>query len=291
MFKLNTDGSGFTVLHEFDFTTGAYPFAMLMQGPDGTLYGTARDGGSTGYGTVFKLNPDGTAFTVLHDFDGTTGANPYAGLIQGADGALYGTATQGGSSGSGAVFKLNTDGSGFTVLLEFEASMTGANPSAGMIQGADGLLYGTAACGGNGGAGTVFRLNEDGTDFTVSQSFCDGLHPSYSAQVQSPINADASSVFTVRRGVVPVKFRLTDCGGPTCTLPTATIAVARTAGGVIGEVNESVYSGSADSGSNFRIEGCQYHYNLTSRALGVGTYRVDILINGQLVGSAIFELK
>jgi hypothetical protein len=56
-------------------------------------------------------------------------------------------------------------------------------------------------------------------------------------------------------------------------------------------VNESVYSGPSDTGSNFRIEGCQYHYNLTSNALGVGTYRVDVLIAGQAVGSATFKLK
>jgi len=98
-------------------------------------------------------------------------------------------------------------------------------------------------------------------------------------------------VFTVRRGVVPVKFTLTDNGSPTCDLPPATIAVTRTAGGVIGEVNESVYSGSADTGSNFRIDNCQYVYNLNSRALGVGIYRVDILINGQVVGSAVLELR
>jgi hypothetical protein len=109
--------------------------------------------------------------------------------------------------------------------------------------------------------------------------------------VQPPINADGTSVFTVRRGVVPVKFTLTDNGSPTCDLPPATIAVTRTAGGTPGDVNESVYSMSADSGSNFRIDGCQYSYNLNSGALGVGTYRVDIKINGQVVGSAIFQLK
>jgi hypothetical protein len=109
---------------------------------------------------------------------------------------------------------------------------------------------------------------------------------------QPPINADGTSIFNVRRGVVPVKFRLTDCGGqPTCDLPPATIAVTRTGGGVIGEINESVYSGPADSGPNFRTLGCQYHYNLTSSALGVGTYRVDILIDGQVVGSATFRLE
>ena len=98
-------------------------------------------------------------------------------------------------------------------------------------------------------------------------------------------------MFNANRGVIPVKFTLTANGSPTCDLPPATITVTRTAGGTIGEVNESVYSGSADSGSNFRIDGCQYAYNLNSRALGVGTYRVDIKINNQVVGSATFQLK
>jgi hypothetical protein len=88
-----------------------------------------------------------------------------------------------------------------------------------------------------------------------------------------------------------VKFTLTQNGTSTCALPPATIALTRTAGGTIGAVNESVYSMSADSGSNFRIDGCQYVYNLSASALGVGTYRIDITINGQVVGSAIFKLK
>src|SRR5439155_4733697 len=113
----------------------------------------------------------------------------------------------------------------------------------------------------------------------------------YSAQVQQPINPDGSSVFSVKRGVVPVKFTLTQGCTPTCALPPATIAVTRTSGGTTGAVDESVYTGSADTGSNFRIDSCQYVYNLNATALGVGTYRVDIKINGQVVGSAIFQLK
>ena len=113
----------------------------------------------------------------------------------------------------------------------------------------------------------------------------------YHADVQPPINADGSSMFTVKRGVVPVKFTLTDNGSSTCDLPPATIAVTRTGGGTLGTVNENLYAGSADQGSNFRIDNCQYVYNLNSSALGVGTYRVDILINGQVVGSAVFQLK
>ena len=115
--------------------------------------------------------------------------------------------------------------------------------------------------------------------------------PAYAAQVQPPINPDGTSTFNVRRGVVPVRFNLTQGGVATCDLPPATIAVTRTAGGVIGQVNESDYSGNVDTGSNFRISNCQYVYNLNARALGVGTYRVDILINGQVVGSATFGLN
>jgi hypothetical protein len=115
--------------------------------------------------------------------------------------------------------------------------------------------------------------------------------PAYAAQVQPPINSDGSSTFNVRRGVVPVKFNLTLGGVATCDLPPATIAVTRTAGGVIGQVNESDYSGNADTGSNFRIDSCQYVYNLSASALGVGTYRVDIIIGAQVVGSATFSLR
>ena len=115
--------------------------------------------------------------------------------------------------------------------------------------------------------------------------------PAYAAQVQQPINPDGSSVFNVRRGVVPVKFTLTLNGVPTCDLPPATIAVYRTGTGGNQQIDESVYSGPADTGSNFRIDGCQYIYNLSAGALGAGRYQVDIQINGQVAGSGIFQLR
>ena len=74
-------------------------------------------------------------------------------------------------------------------------------------------------------------------------------------------------------------------------LPTAIIAVTRTAGGTIVPIDESTYSGPADTGSNFRIASCQYVYNLSASALGAGTYRVDIIINGEVVGNATFALR
>jgi hypothetical protein len=115
----------------------------------------------------------------------------------------------------------------------------------------------------------------------------------YAATVQPPINADGSSVsvFNAKRGVVPVKFTITMNGSPTCNLLPATIAVTRTAGGTIGSIDETVYTMAADNGSNFRVSGCQYIYNLAAAAMGPGTYRVDISIAGSVVGSAIFKLQ
>jgi len=115
--------------------------------------------------------------------------------------------------------------------------------------------------------------------------------PPYKATIQQPINPDGSSVFSVKRGVAPIRFTLAAGAFPVCALPPATIAVTRTAGANTGSVNESTYVMPADAGGNFRIDSCQYVYNLNSSGLGAGTYRVDIKVNGQVVGSGIFQLK
>ena len=174
VFSLAQHGGDVTVLLNLDFfTTGGIPmYDGLVQGSDGALYGTAYRGGTMGYGTVFKLNPDGSGFEVLLTFDGaTTGGQPFGGLLPGADGALYGTTSSGGSGGQGSVFKLNPDGSGFMVVQNFDLATTGGRPFSGLVQGSDGTLYGTTNTGGAGGSGTVFQMNPDGSGFQVLQSF------------------------------------------------------------------------------------------------------------------------
>jgi uncharacterized repeat protein (TIGR03803 family) len=114
---------------------GAFCKTALVRGSDDKLYGVASSGGDFGSGTVFKLSRDGSDFTVLHAFttpslragpSNSDGMIP-TGLISGSDGKLYGTASSGGSKGFGAIFKLNTDGSGFINLHSFAAS-DGQNP-------------------------------------------------------------------------------------------------------------------------------------------------------------------
>ena len=113
----------------------------------------------------------------------------------------------------------------------------------------------------------------------------------YAAQIQQPIKADGSSVFSVKRGVLTVTFTLTSDGVATCQLAPATISVFRTAGGVVGSIAESTYVLKSDKGSNFRISNCQYVYNLSTSSLGPGTYLVNISIGGSLAGSGTFALK
>ncbi len=144
----------FTTLHSFTAGSGSFPNITNSEGAfpkaslilsGNTLYGTASSGGSSGNGTVFAVDTDGLGFTNLHSFTAlnnstnSNGANPYAGLILSGN-TLYGTAANGGSSGKGAVFKLNTDGTGFTNLYNFTASFgsfppinsDGVNPYAGL---------------------------------------------------------------------------------------------------------------------------------------------------------------
>jgi uncharacterized repeat protein (TIGR03803 family) len=152
-----------TVLYSFKGGNDGYkPLAGLLEDAAGNLYGTTIYGGGTcDCGIIFKLASDGTE-TVLHAFaGGQDGANPQAGLIADTAGNLYGTATEGGSSGNGIVFKLAPDGK-LTVLHAFTGGADGGNPQASLIMDKKGNLYGTAVGGGTNGFGTVFRLTPRG---------------------------------------------------------------------------------------------------------------------------------
>jgi uncharacterized repeat protein (TIGR03803 family) len=160
VFKVTSSGVE-TVLYSFagGSSDGEHPYAGVIQGSDGNFYGTTYQGGASGYGTVFKLTPSGTE-TVLYAFVGgiSDGATPEAGLIQGGDGNFYGNTLQGGASDLGTVFKLTPSGTE-TVLHAFAGgSSDGANPSANLVQGGDGNLYGSTGAGGPSNDGTFFKV-------------------------------------------------------------------------------------------------------------------------------------
>jgi uncharacterized repeat protein (TIGR03803 family) len=155
------------VLHTFieNGIDGYQPQASLIVDASGNLYGTTYSGGAYGLGTVFGLIRAERSWTesVLHSFqqNGIDGWSPYANLIL-VGGNLYGTTTEGGTVGVGAVFELTpAGGGGWTESLPYnflQDGLAGTNPWGGLILDAAGNLYGTTVAGGAYGGGTVFEL-------------------------------------------------------------------------------------------------------------------------------------
>ena len=207
VFKI-TRGGKLTTLLSFERSQGGNPLAGLVLTTDGDFYGTVAGGAEKcGYanecGTIFKVSSTGeltTLFSFCSQTDCMDGLYPYAGLVQAGDGNFYGTTLKGGASscrynengdGCGTVFKM-TPGGNLTTLYSFCAQSNcsdGANPAAGLIQGADGSFYGTTSIGGSHDGGTVFKITATGT-LTTLYSFCskwncsDGATP-YTSLVQA----------------------------------------------------------------------------------------------------------
>jgi gliding motility-associated-like protein len=169
IYKIKPDGSGFITLYNFDGSTGSNPIGDLFT--DGTfLYGMAKSGGLNSQGTIFKLKTDGTGFSTLLDFSYVaTGAYPNGSLI--FDGTfLYGMTTQGGSKFYGTVFKIKTDGTGYSKLLEFDYATNGGYPYGSLLS--DGTyLYGMTTLDGLSDFGTIFKVKTDGTGYLKLLTF------------------------------------------------------------------------------------------------------------------------
>lgn len=179
VFKISPQGT-LTTLHQFGSSPadGQDPYPQLVQGSDGQFYGTTFVGGTNyGWGTVFKITPQGT-LTMLWQFGPniTNGANPIGGLVQGRDGSFYGTTTEGGTNNDGTygmVFKVTSQGT-LTTLWQFGGT-DGDYPEGSLVQGSDGDFYGTTYLGGppnlnfGEGYGTIFKITPQGTLTTLWQ--------------------------------------------------------------------------------------------------------------------------
>ncbi|HET6995187.1 MAG TPA: choice-of-anchor tandem repeat GloVer-containing protein, partial [Chitinophagaceae bacterium] len=175
IFKINKDGSNFTLLKIFTSPDIRYPSAGLVQFGN-YLYGTCFYGGVEGKGGVFRIRKDGTGYQEMHVFQGATdGATPYAPLYLASNAKLYGTTSSGGTDGFGTVFRIDTSGSNYTVLKSFSSTADGAYPNTGIIQASDLLLYGStgSAIGLGVYGGTIFRMNLDGSGYTILHAFDD----------------------------------------------------------------------------------------------------------------------
>ncbi|MCX6297421.1 MAG: T9SS type A sorting domain-containing protein [Bacteroidetes bacterium] len=167
LYKILPDGTGYTTLIDFTGPNGRNPIGGVIS--DGTfLYGMTSGGGITdsiawgGYGLIYKIKPDGSAYDTVMNFIGPNGAIPESNLL--FDGTfLYGTTGQGGSMNGGTVFKINPDGTGYSKLIDF-VDTNGRGPSASLLL--DGIsLYGTTVLGGTDNVGVIYKIQTDGTGF------------------------------------------------------------------------------------------------------------------------------
>ena len=171
IFKENTDGTGYALLHQFDGAAGGWlPSCITVSGT--VVYGTTKLGGANNEGTIFKMNTDGSAFAVIHDFGGAAdGRRPHYGSPAIAGTVLYGVTLYGGTADRGTVWKINTDGTGYQKLYDFlggagNVAYPWEHPT---VSG--GVIYGMSSNGGPADMGTVWKMNTDGTGFALVYSF------------------------------------------------------------------------------------------------------------------------
>ncbi len=286
-----------TILYKFSGgSDGKYPSSGLIRDSAGNLYGTTSQGGSSscGCGVVFKVDSGGTE-TVLYSFTQTDGEYPSGGLIFDAHGDLFGTTTNGGTYGNGAVFELvpNSDGSWTEkVLYSFiDNSGDGATPEAGVAMDNAGNLYGTTEAGGNNpGDGTIFELKHSGSSWTESilYSFTggsDGSRPFAGLTIHDGNlygttiagGSGAGVVFELRRGstvwteTVIYAFK----GHPDGTSPEA---------GVIFDKSGNLYGTTYSGGWRYCFIGCGTIFKLTPKSGGGWQETVLYHFNGRGVG-------
>lgn len=162
----------FQVVHAFDTATDgggseAAPYFMKK-----ILYGTTRNGGPNGKGTLYSVDTDTGTFKMLHAFGaGDDAAHPAAGVIE-VDGKLVGTSVAGGKNGAGTVYTFDPSDGKEAVLHSFVRS-DGAQPATQLLSWA-GVLYGVTPGGGIGDAGVLFKMNPTNGDTTVLYDFNEG---------------------------------------------------------------------------------------------------------------------
>jgi uncharacterized repeat protein (TIGR03803 family) len=190
VYKIDTKGIE-TVMHYFSGSAeGAFPFSRLIRDSAGNFYGTTSGGGTAGFGTVYKMSPDGTV-TVLHSFaGGSDGSDARSGLLRDKNGDLYGTTFTGGVNNVGTVYKVDASGNE-TVLHSFDGN-DGSYPESTPVHDSTGNIFGTAVQGGPAGylGGTVFKIAPDGT-FSVIYDFtggADGGGPAGTLKIDSAGN-------------------------------------------------------------------------------------------------------
>ena len=173
-FKYNINTSTYTKIHEFDFSVkGYFPYGTLLKATDGFLYGNNYSGPYTySSGTLFKIDTSNDSLTTIFTFNSkTTGTSSSGSLMQASNGKIYGLTSGGTEYLHGGLYSFDPATSAFSLKCKFYSSPKGSNPTSGLIQGTDGLLYGLANQGGFSNTGAIYSINPFSHDFNTLFSF------------------------------------------------------------------------------------------------------------------------
>jgi uncharacterized repeat protein (TIGR03803 family) len=283
-YELST--STLTVLHSFGTTGGDAPYGGLVQSTDGALYGTTSQGSGVQFqngGTLFRYTPSTGVFSTLVNFTGANGSTPKATLIQGADGALYGTTTWG--TGGGKLFKFDRSSSVLTVLRTFDPNGGGISPDSALVE-SGGMLYGTTrTSGGVPGLGTVFRFHLSSSTFTTLHTFQGSSGAIPVAIIQA---SDGSFYGTTATGGAHgkgVMFRH-DPSGSTTTLHSFDSTHGESAFGIMAQAQDGALYGTTLYGGA-RGQGTLYRFDPSTSAFAVVHEFHDVISGDHPVGALV----
>jgi uncharacterized repeat protein (TIGR03803 family) len=191
VFKINTDGTGFAVIHSFAGSThdGSLPYSSPT--PAGSiLIGMTSRGGANHQGTLYAINDNGSGFHILYSFAQATGDQPRGSVVI-QPGAVYGMTPQGGTAGDGVIFRFDLGTGQFSVLHQFQGGAgDGALPDHGGLTLKRSRLYGLTTRGGPANEGVLFQIDTSGANFQVLHTFApggkNGIQPEGSLLLQGP---------------------------------------------------------------------------------------------------------
>lgn len=312
LFRMNLDGSGFKILHEFrgGETDGWKPWSGLVVS-GGKIYGSTVYGGPRGEqgGVLYEIGVDGSDFRLLHTFgdsgDGY-GASTSPILV---DDSLYGM-TRWGGHGLGVIYAYNLTQQTYTQLFRFPADgHEGSSPLGTLVSGEDGFLYGLTWKGGKLDDGTFFRLRLDGSDFETLHAFAggsqgkypydsplfDGQHTFYGTTL-GEYGTDPSDLGTV------FKYDLSDRtytvlhrflgGSEDSGKPNGSGVLSPDGAWLYGTTHGDGAWGGSEKGIIYRMrmDGSQYQplYEFTGQLAGDTPMRTPLLVNGALYGMTAY---
>jgi uncharacterized repeat protein (TIGR03803 family) len=279
---------------------GAGPVAAPAAAADGTLYGTATAGGAGGFGTVYKVTPEG-ALSAVVSFTGSSGAargSVPQGLVRHTDGNFYGLTAAGGTGGQGTVFRLTPEGV-LTTLADFTGvagAMPGAQPQGTPVFSGN-TLYGVTKGGGASGMGTVFSVTAAGA-FTSMAAFTGAAGARPGAEPAGGLLLAGGAFYgTTEFGGANdfgTAFRITAAGGFTSLRSFADATGSQPAGSLTAGGDGALYGataagGTSGAGTLYRLTTTGAHTVLTNLSPATGATPRGGLItgaDGSLYGAA-----